>query len=97
VADARRHGITVLRPDVNRSGVMATVERTGPTPAGGEPRLVPTPSGSLPLPERGGAGDQNEPGERVGSGDRAGPGERAGPDGRSLVVRQGLASVRGVG
>ncbi|MBD5787266.1 error-prone DNA polymerase [Cellulosimicrobium terreum] len=35
VADARRHGVTVLRPDVTASGVEATVERVGaqgPTP-----------------------------------------------------------------
>ncbi|WP_251151412.1 PHP domain-containing protein [Cellulosimicrobium sp. Marseille-Q4280] len=34
VADARRHGVTVLRPDVNASGVEATVERL-PAPAAG--------------------------------------------------------------
>ncbi len=29
VADARRHGVTVLGPDVNRSATKATLERTG--------------------------------------------------------------------
>jgi len=50
VADARRHGIEVLRPDVQRSGVQAVVERVGPVPAGGEPRLTPRPSGTAPVP-----------------------------------------------
>ncbi|MCC2319896.1 error-prone DNA polymerase [Cellulomonas xiejunii] len=47
-ADARRHGIEVLRPDVQASDVLAVVERVGPTPPGGEPRLVPQPSGTGP-------------------------------------------------
>lgn len=49
-ADARRHGVGVLRPDVQASGVQAVVERTGPTPPGGEPPLVPRPSGTGPVP-----------------------------------------------
>nr|WP_109132226.1 error-prone DNA polymerase [Cellulomonas sp. WB94]PVU83891.1 error-prone DNA polymerase [Cellulomonas sp. WB94] len=48
VADARRHGLTVLRPDVQASAVQATVERTAPAPVDGEPRLVPAPSGTAP-------------------------------------------------
>jgi error-prone DNA polymerase len=48
VADARRHGLTVLRPDVQTSAVKATVVRTAPAPVGGEPRLLPTPSGTAP-------------------------------------------------
>lgn len=47
-ADARRHGLEVLRPDVQRSDVQACVERLGPTPDGGEPVLVPAPSGTGP-------------------------------------------------
>ncbi len=47
-ADARRHGVEVLRPDVQASDVQACVERTGPTPPGGEPLLVPAPSGTGP-------------------------------------------------
>lgn len=47
-ADARRHGIEILRPDVQASDVQACVERTGPTPPGGEPLLVPAPSGTGP-------------------------------------------------
>ena len=54
-ADARRHGLEVLRPDVQASDVQACVERLGPTPAGGEPQLVPTPSGTGPVTARGGA------------------------------------------
>jgi len=50
VADARRHGIEVLRPDVQRSGVQAVVERVRPEPVGGEPRLTPRPSGTAPVP-----------------------------------------------
>jgi error-prone DNA polymerase len=50
VADARRHGIEVLRPDVQRSGVQAVVERVAPEPAGGEPLLEPRPSGTAPVP-----------------------------------------------
>ncbi len=59
VADARRHGIGVLRPDVQASGVQAVVERVGPVPAGGEPLLTPRPSGTGPVPPPGGSGGQN--------------------------------------
>ncbi len=83
-ADARRHGIEVLRPDVQQSGAAATVERVGPTPPGGEPRLVPRPSGTGPTPQ---------PGVRTSSGS-----SREGVDrpARSLAVRIGLAAVRGI-
>lgn len=47
-ADARRHGVEVLRPDVLASDVLAVVERLAPAPPGGEPRLVPRPSGTGP-------------------------------------------------
>jgi error-prone DNA polymerase len=47
-ADARRHGIELLRPDVNASDVQARVERLGPPPPDGEPRLTPSPSGTGP-------------------------------------------------
>jgi error-prone DNA polymerase len=57
VADARRHGIGVLRPDVQASGVQALVERVGPTPPGGEPLLVPQPSGTGPVPPPGSSTD----------------------------------------
>lgn len=40
----------MLRPDVQRSGVQAVVERVRPEPAGGEPRLTPRPSGTAPVP-----------------------------------------------
>ena len=61
-ADARRHGLEVLRPDVQASDVQACVERLGPTPAGGEPQLVPTPSGTGPV---------TAPGVRTGDGARS--------------------------
>lgn len=48
-ADARRHGVAVLRPDVQASDVQACVERTAATPPGGEPRLIPVPSGTAPV------------------------------------------------
>ncbi len=52
VADARRHGVQVLRPDILRSGVHASLEGTGSAPA--------TPTGSTccldrqqpPVPEK---------------------------------------------
>lgn len=50
VADARRHGIEVLRPDVQHSAVQAVVERIAPDPTGGEPRLTPRQSGTAPVP-----------------------------------------------
>ncbi|MFF1528864.1 error-prone DNA polymerase [Cellulomonas sp. NPDC058312] len=85
VADARRHGVGVLRPDVQRSGVQAIVERVAPEPPGGEPRLVPLPSGTAPVrPPRRGAGDVPTT-------------DQPGDPGRSLAVRLGLASVRNVG
>jgi error-prone DNA polymerase len=86
-ADARRHGIEVLRPDVQHSLAQAGVERVGPEPAGGEPRLVPQPSGTGPTPA---------PGTRTGSNPRSRaqrPDDRA----RSLAVRLGLVAVRGIG
>ncbi|MEV7971625.1 error-prone DNA polymerase [Cellulomonas sp. NPDC089187] len=73
IADARRHGIEVLRVDVQRSEVQAVVERIGAVPPGGEPRLTPLRSGTVD-PDRSGATIP-----------------------RSLAVRVGLASVRGVG
>ena len=47
-ADARRHGITVLRPDVQRSDVQAVVERVRPG-TGSDVPLVPLPSGTGPV------------------------------------------------
>ncbi len=98
VADARRHGIGVLRPDVQASGVQAVVERIGPTPPGGEPLLVPRPSGTGPVPapaepgpdERGSSGLSDERGS-----DERGSGTRSGE--RSLAIRLGLAPVRSIG
>jgi error-prone DNA polymerase len=82
VADARRHGIGVLRPDVQRSGVQAVVERTRPEPDAGEPPLVPLRSGTAPVPRRTGPAD---------------PAVHPGDPARSLAVRIGLATIRNVG
>ena len=49
VADARRHGLTALRPDVLVSGVQAGLERV-PGTAGPALPLVPLPSGSAVRP-----------------------------------------------
>ncbi|MHA7132788.1 error-prone DNA polymerase [Oerskovia turbata] len=46
VADARRHGVTTLRPDVNASGVKAGVERLPGESAGGGTGA--SPSGAAP-------------------------------------------------
>lgn len=47
-ADARRHGIAVLRPDVQRSDVQAAVERVRPG-TGPDTPLLPLPSGTGPV------------------------------------------------
>ncbi|WP_227425129.1 error-prone DNA polymerase [Pengzhenrongella sicca] len=49
VADARRHGLAALRPDVGTSGVQAGLERV-PGSAGPVLPLVPLPSGSTTAP-----------------------------------------------
>ncbi|WP_259306879.1 error-prone DNA polymerase [Cellulomonas sp. P24] len=54
-ADARRHGVAVLRPDVQRSGVQAVVERVRPG-AGPDAPLIPLPSGTGPVAARADAG-----------------------------------------
>ncbi len=100
-ADARRHGVGVLRPDVQVSGVQALVERVGPTPPGGEPLLVPRPSGTGPVPAPGSppgspAGPPAGSPAGVAPGSGPGPGQRV-PDERSLAVRLGLAPVRAIG
>ena len=92
VADARRHGVGVLRPDVQASDVQAVVERTGPTPPGGEPPLVPRPSGTGPVPAPGARWSDERHGDR--------PDERhdqGAHDERSLAIRLGLAPVRSIG
>ncbi len=86
VADARRHGVTVLRPDVNASDVEATVER------------LPADHAAAPAEHAGedrhGArtGDSRMLGGKVGVDTRYGPEPDLG-----LAVRLGLASVRGLG
>jgi error-prone DNA polymerase len=85
VADARRHGVTVLGPDVNASAATATLEAT----AGGGPMPSPPESGEsgglMPSPPEGGGpgGLMPSPPEGGGSG---------GP-----AVRLGISYVRAVG
>lgn len=88
VADARRHGVTVLRPDVQRSGAKAGLERlpgagsgigdgvgSGPSDGVGPGGAAKGPDGVGPVPE-------------VARLVRADP---------TLAVRLGLDGVRGVG
>ena len=89
VADARRHGLTALRPDVLASGVRAGLERI-PGIAGPVLPLVPLPSGSAAGPTCAALSDDDDDD----GGDDDGDG---GDDDGALAVRLGLASVRGVG
>ncbi|MFF2267154.1 error-prone DNA polymerase [Cellulosimicrobium cellulans] len=86
VADARRHGVTVLRPDVNASDVEATVER------------LPADDAAAPAD----AADTDRPGARTDDSRMHGGQVRIdtafGPEpDLTLAVRLGLASVRGLG
>ncbi|MCL2467278.1 MAG: error-prone DNA polymerase [Micrococcales bacterium] len=98
VADARRHGIEVLRPDVQSSQALACVERVAPPPPGGEPPLTVLPSGSAHQPDK--SGNQLRNGQtNVSNQLRTEPGISGNelPDSpRSLAVRMGLVSVRNV-
>jgi len=85
VADARRHGVTVLRPDVQASGAKAGLERL---PAGSAP-VPAVPAG--PGPGRGEPAPSDVR-HAAGSGVR-----RLVHVDPSLAVRLGLGSVRGVG
>lgn len=91
VDDARRHGVTVRRPDINASQAGATLEPpedpSEPAEDSGEPPEGPgePPEGPGELPE-------------VHSGPRNGPGREPAEWGRGgPVVRLGLAGVRTVG
>ncbi|WP_263120834.1 DNA polymerase III subunit alpha [Cellulomonas sp. RIT-PI-Y] len=109
VADARRHGIAVLRADVQHSDALATVERTGPGPQGGEPPLAPLRSGVVgtmppgPVAARGFDGPAaargfDGPAAPARATDVPAPVRTHGvPESRALAVRIGLSSVRGVG
>ncbi|KZM77260.1 error-prone DNA polymerase [Cellulosimicrobium sp. I38E] len=86
VADARRHGVTVLRPDVNASDVEATVER------------LPADDAAAPADPA----DTDRPGARTDDSRMLGGEVRVdtafGPEpDLTLAVRLGLASVRGLG
>jgi len=101
VADARRHGVTVLRPDVNASDVEATVERL-PRGASAE-HAVSSAEHAVISRSRPDPGDNRmvgDGGERVDGGESGGvridPAFGPEPD-LGLAVRLGLASVRGLG
>ncbi|WP_237745058.1 error-prone DNA polymerase [Kribbella catacumbae] len=49
VADARRHGVEVLRPDLQTSNIHATLEPL-PTPTPASPAPTPTPASPAPTP-----------------------------------------------
>ncbi|MBO1750233.1 DNA polymerase III subunit alpha [Actinotalea sp. BY-33] len=99
VADARRHGLTVLRPCVQASGVQAGLERVGT--AGGQP-VVDDHVGDLSVVEGaavdglGGDGFA-DPGARPGRTGRQRPGLIELDVEEGLAVRLGLASIRGIG
>ena len=83
VADARRHGVTVLRPDLNASSALASVERLSGSDGDGS--------------DGAGAdnGGQREP-ERTPLPRSPDPSFGPDPD-FSLAVRQGLVEVRTIG
>ncbi|MFF3064067.1 error-prone DNA polymerase [Oerskovia sp. NPDC057915] len=90
VADARRHGVTAQRPDVNASGVKAGVER------------LPRASASRRAGAGAPSGRDVRPGLAAPHRRPVAPRAPAAPDGAahpdlSLAVRMGLGSVRGVG
>ncbi len=91
-ADARRHGVTVLRPDVQRSDVQAVVERVRPG-TGSDVPLVPLPSGTGPVgASASGTGPFGRPAPRA-----AAENDATSEVERALAVRMGLAAVRGLG
>lgn len=94
IADARRHGVRVLRPDVQRSGVDAQLEVPG-----GPGSSSPDPDG----PAVGGPGGSGGPAPG-GPGDHPDSPCQADPNDlpahrcdTAAVVRLGLAAVRGIG
>ncbi|MEA2825771.1 MAG: error-prone polymerase, partial [Actinomycetota bacterium] len=92
VADARRHGVTVLGPDVNRSATKATLEplpdpqRTGDTHS---PERAVSVTGSPGAATPGRTGDTQSP-HRARS-------VTGSPGGAEVAVRLGIESVRNVG
>ena len=102
-ADARRHGVQVLRPDVNASRALACVERSAEGGGDGSARendsVAPSPRES-PRSAAGTPGDpdslprlsRTEPSSPPSEHDDFGPA----PD-PALAVRLGLSAVRGIG
>ncbi len=91
-ADARRHGVRVLRPDLARSGVQATLEPVGPHPdaaaqrPGEHPRATGLDACTARTQPPVGDFDPSEP-------DDAAAHRRDG----HVAVRLGLAAVTGIG
>ena len=98
-ADARRHGVPVLRPDVQASATQASVERVGPALPGGEPHLAPLPSGTGPVAEPGATTSRTTSTATSDAASQTTSGTTSGTTSarRSLGVRLGLASVRSIG
>ncbi|MGM7421510.1 error-prone DNA polymerase [Cellulosimicrobium sp. CpK407] len=84
VADARRHGVTVLRPDVNASDAEATVER------------LPADRAAAPADGTDRPGARTSDSRMLGGEVRVDTAFGPEPD-LTLAVRLGLASVRGLG
>jgi error-prone DNA polymerase len=103
VADARRHGVTVLGPDINRSAAGATLEPLA-HPPGEQPDHIPTTRSPEPTAHPPGEQPDHipttrspEPTARPGTGVPAEQlAERAAAD-RALAVRLGLSQVRTIG
>ncbi|MFJ8042411.1 error-prone DNA polymerase [Kitasatospora sp. NPDC096147] len=85
IADARRHGVTVLPADVNHSHPGPTLEAVDPPP---------TSAGHL---GPAGAGAPGTPGRAAEAGERDGAGGSSPPAATRPAIRLGLATVRGLG
>jgi len=86
VADARRHGVEVLRPDILRSGVYASLEGIAGAPAGG---FAPTGSASCLDREQPPVPEKFDKSEHFDTDDHRRDG--------AFVVRLGLDEVSGIG
>ncbi len=92
-ADARRHGVTVLRPDIHASGADAgleAVDADASSPTGGPGAPIAAPTG------RDACTDRHQPPVPVFDGAAPDESARHRRDG-ALAVRLGLAAVTGVG
>ncbi|MCB2175070.1 MAG: PHP domain-containing protein [Actinomycetales bacterium] len=99
VADARRHGVPVLRPDVQASGVLAGLERLGDGESGDESPVGGGRGGSRRGVDTGPQAGEGRwtPAPDLPPGTEVRPGQVALEVDPTLAVRMGLASVRSVG